>query len=53
MLTFFQPQTFGDDYFKHQINLVDGELAKHKEIMKFWLPLLFAITPILGLQDLH
>jgi hypothetical protein len=53
MLTFFQPQTFGDDYFKHKINLVDGELAKHKEIMKFWLPLLFAITPILGLQDLH
>jgi hypothetical protein len=53
MLTFFQPQTFSDDYFKHQINLVDGELAKLKEIMKFWVPLLFAIPPILGPQDLH
>ncbi|MCP9930205.1 SRPBCC family protein [Cyanobium sp. AMD-g] len=34
MLTFFQPPTFGDDFFKQQVNLVDSELAKLKEIME-------------------
>ncbi len=34
MLTFFQPPTFGDDFFKQQVNLVDSELAKLKQIME-------------------
>ena len=34
MMTFFQPPTFGDDFFKLQINLVDSELAKLKQIME-------------------
>ena len=33
-MTFFQPPTFGDDFFKRQINLVDSELAKLKQIME-------------------
>jgi hypothetical protein len=32
--TFFQPPTFGDDLFKQQISLVDGDLAKLKQIME-------------------
>ncbi len=34
LLTFFQPPTFGDDFFKQQISLVDSELAKLKQIME-------------------
>ena len=34
MMTFFQPPTFGDDFFNRQINLVDSELAKLKQIME-------------------
>ncbi|MCP9785976.1 SRPBCC family protein [Cyanobium sp. N5-Cardenillas] len=34
LLTFFQPPSFGDDFFKQQISLVDSELAKLKQIME-------------------
>lgn len=52
-MTFIQPPTFGDDFFKQQVILVDRELATLKQIMESQVPLLFAIPPILGIRDLH
>lgn len=34
MMTFFQPPTFGDDFFRQQVGLVGQELAKLKELME-------------------
>lgn len=34
MITFFQPPSFADDFFDQQINIVDIELAKLKEILE-------------------
>lgn len=34
MITFFQPPAFTKDFFEQQINLVDKELAKLKELME-------------------
>ncbi|MBW4530628.1 MAG: hypothetical protein KME02_08085 [Aphanothece saxicola GSE-SYN-MK-01-06B] len=34
MMTFFQPATFGNDFFKQQVDLVDQEMAKLRELME-------------------
>jgi hypothetical protein len=34
MMTFFQPPTFSDSFFDEQIELVDVELAKLKEVLE-------------------
>ncbi len=34
MITFYQPPSFTNDFFNQQVNLVDKELAKLKEILE-------------------